>query len=148
MLVKGATGNETMLFRESWVNTLRLSQNGRHFPDNLLKCIFLKENVWIVIKISLKIVPEGPVNNIPALVEIMAWRRPGDKPLSEQMMGCLLMHIGVTRPRWVNNHSCWCPGPLYQQVISATVQTKWNKHIFFFCHKKFNYLNFLSVETD
>ena len=35
------------------------------------------------IKISLKFVHKGPINNIPALVQMMAWRRPGDKPLSE-----------------------------------------------------------------
>ena len=40
-------------------------------------------------------------NNIPALVQIMAWRRPGDKPLSEPMMVNLLTHICVTRPQWV-----------------------------------------------
>ena len=40
--------------------------------------IFLNENVWIPIKLSLKCVPKGPINNIPALVQIMAWRRPGD----------------------------------------------------------------------
>ena len=34
-------------------------------------------------KISLKLVPKGSINNIPALVQIMAWRRTGDKPLSE-----------------------------------------------------------------
>ena len=65
------------------------------------KCIFLKENVWISIKISLKFVPTGPINNIPALVQIMAWRRPGDKPLSEPMMVNLLTHICVSRPQWV-----------------------------------------------
>ena len=37
-------------------------------------------------KNSLKFVPKGPINNIPALVQIMAWRRPGDKPLSEPML--------------------------------------------------------------
>ena len=47
---------------------------------------FFKENVWIPTKISLKFVPKGPINNIPALVQIMAWRSPGDKPLSELMM--------------------------------------------------------------
>ena len=47
-------------------NTLRLRQNGRHFADNIFKCIVLNENVWIVIKISLKFVPKGPNNNIPA----------------------------------------------------------------------------------
>ena len=57
-----------------------------HFADNIFKCIFLNENVWFVIKISLKFAPEGIINNIPALVQMMAWRRPGDKPLSEPMM--------------------------------------------------------------
>ena len=60
-----------------------LRQNRQHFPDDIFKCIFMKENVWIPIKISLKFVPKGPVNNIPLLVQIMAWRCPGDKPLSE-----------------------------------------------------------------
>ena len=41
---------------------------------------FLNENLWIMIKISLKFLPKGPNNNIPALVQIMAWRQPGDKP--------------------------------------------------------------------
>ena len=84
-------------------NTLRPRQNGRHFPDETFKRIFLNENVWISIEISLKFVPRGPINNIPALVQIMAWRRPGDKPLSGPMMFRLLMHICVTRPQWVNN---------------------------------------------
>ena len=57
-------------------NTLRPRQNERHFADDILKCILLNENVWIPIKISTKFVPKGPINNIPALVEIMAWRRP------------------------------------------------------------------------
>ena len=88
----------------TWVNTMRLRQNGRHFPDNIFKCIFLNENVKILIKISLKIVPKCPINNIPALFRIMAWHRPGDKPLSEPMMDSLLMHISVTGPQWVNCH--------------------------------------------
>ena len=50
------------------------------------KCIFVNENVWTSIKISMKFVPTGLINNIPALVQIMAWRRLGDKPLSEAMM--------------------------------------------------------------
>ena len=84
-----------------WINTLRPSQNGIHFPDDILKCIFVNENVWISIKISLKFVPKGPINNIPALVQIMVWRRLGDKPLSEPMMVRLPTHICVTRPQWV-----------------------------------------------
>ena len=50
---------------------------------------------------ALKFVPKGPINNIPALVQIMAWRLPGDKPLSEPMMVSLLTHICVTRSQWV-----------------------------------------------
>ena len=47
---------------------------------------FFNENVWISINISLKFVPEGPINNIPALVHIMAWRGQGDRSLSQLMM--------------------------------------------------------------
>ena len=85
------------------VNTLRPRQNGRHFADDTFKYIFLNENSMISAKISLMFVPKGPINNIPALVQIMAWRRPGDKPLSEPMLNSLLTHICVTRPQWVNN---------------------------------------------
>ena len=88
----------------SGLNTLRPRQDDRHFPDDSFKWIFLNENVWISIEVSLKFVLKGPINNIPALVQIMAWRRPGDKPLSEPMMFCLLTHICVTRPQWVNRH--------------------------------------------
>ena len=83
------------------INPLRPRQNGRHFTDDILKCIFLNENVWIPFEISLKFVPKGPIDNIPAMVQIMAWRRPGDKPLSEPMMVNLLTYICVTRPQWV-----------------------------------------------
>ena len=67
-------------------NTLRPRQNGRRFTDDTFKCIFVNEYVWIPNKISLKFVPQGRINNILSLVQIMAWRRPGDKPLSEPMM--------------------------------------------------------------
>ena len=39
---------------------------------------------WISIKNSLKFFPKGPINIIQALVQIVAWRRPIDKPFSEQ----------------------------------------------------------------
>ena len=82
-------------FASDSINTLRPRQNGRHFADDVFKCIFLNGNLWISIKISLKFVPKGPINNIPALVQIMAWRRPGDKPIYEQMMVRLPTHICV-----------------------------------------------------
>ena len=84
-------------------NTLRPRQNGRHFANDIFKCIFLNKIVSIAIEISLKFVPKGPINNIPALVQIMAWRRSGDKPLSEPMMVSLLTHICVARPQWVKS---------------------------------------------
>ena len=82
----------------------RPRQNSRHFADDTFIRIFLNENVRISIKISLKFVLEGPINSIPALVQIMAWRRPGDKPLSEPMMVSSLTYICVTRPQWGNNN--------------------------------------------
>ena len=60
------------------------------------------ESRCILIEISLKFVPKGPINNIPTLVQIMAWRRPNNTPLSEPMMVRLPTHICVTRPQWAN----------------------------------------------
>ena len=86
-----------------WLNSLRPRQNGRLFADDTFKRIFLNENIIISTKNSLKFVPKGLINNIPALVLIMAWRRPGVKPLSEPMMVSLPTHICVTRPQWVKD---------------------------------------------
>ena len=54
--------------------------------DNIFKCNFVNENVPILIKISLNIVPKRPIDNKSSLVQVMAWRRKGDKPLHEPMM--------------------------------------------------------------
>ena len=53
--------------------------------------IFSEAFTWmksfcILIKISLKFLPKGPIDNNTALVEIMAWRQIGDEPLSEPML--------------------------------------------------------------
>ena len=61
-------------------------RNGRHFADCIIKCIFMNEMFSILIRISLKFVPMGPNDNKPTLVPIMAWRRIGDKTLSESML--------------------------------------------------------------
>ena len=58
------------------------------------------DNAWLSLKVSLKFLPKFRIN--PALVQIMTWRRPRDKTLSEPMMVSLLTHICVTRPQWVN----------------------------------------------
>ena len=81
-VIRSVLAHYSMLFS---VNTLRARRNGRHFPADVFKCIFVNENIWIKIKI-LKIVVNGPINKILALVQKMAWRRPGDKPLSQLMM--------------------------------------------------------------
>ena len=64
-------------YRET-VKSLGPRQNGRYFPADVSKSIFLIDNVWISIKISLKFVPNDPIYKIPALVQIMACR-PCDK---------------------------------------------------------------------
>ena len=61
-------------------------QDDRYLVDGIFKCILLSENIWIFIKALLKFVPEGPSNIIPALVQIMVWRRSVDKPLFEPMV--------------------------------------------------------------
>ena len=61
-----------------FVNSLRTRWNRRHFADNIFKCIFFYENVWTLLKISLEFVPKVWFNNIPALVQIMAWHLPGE----------------------------------------------------------------------
>ena len=99
----GDKGNACIRSINNPINTLRPRQNRRYFADDIFKCISLNENVWIAINISLNFVPKGLINHIPALVQIMAWRRPGDKPLSEPMMISLPTHICVTRPQWVKS---------------------------------------------
>ena len=91
------TGNKSLSepILTIFFNTLRPRQNCCHFTD-IFKCIFLNENSLISLKISLKLVPTVRNNNIPSSVQIMAWRRPGDKQLSEPMMVNLLTHIFVT----------------------------------------------------
>ena len=60
---------------KSMINTLRPRQNGRHFAYDLFKCIYLNENVWISLKISLKFVSRGPVNNclVPTWRQVIIW---------------------------------------------------------------------------
>ena len=131
------TNNLTVFFFQQLVqiNTLRLRQNGRHFPDDIFKWIFLNENVWISINISLKFVPRGPINNIPTMVQVMAWRRPGDKPLSEPMMVRLPTHICVTRPQWVNKKGNLKVQNQWNPLVTYGLLHKWSvMWIMFLCH--------------
>ena len=61
-------------------------QNGHHFAGDIFRCIFVNDKFCILIEISLKFVPYGLVDNSQALVQIMAWRRIGDKPFSEPIL--------------------------------------------------------------
>ena len=56
------------LMPASCINSSPPGQNGRLFADNIFKCIFVNEKFHILIKISLKFVPEGPIDNNPALI--------------------------------------------------------------------------------
>ena len=74
------TWNEKVWF----MNTLRPRQNDWAFSWRPFQKHFLK---WeCMIETSLKFVPVGPINNILAMGQIMAWHRPGNKPLSDEMM--------------------------------------------------------------
>ena len=68
------------------VNSSPPQQNGRHFLDNIAKCIFINEKFCILIWISLEFVLIGPIDEKLALVHVMAWRRTDDKPLPEPML--------------------------------------------------------------
>ena len=59
------------------------------------------QNVWAPNQIWLKFVDKGLINNIQALVQIMAWSRPGYKSLSEPMMVSLPTIICISQPQWV-----------------------------------------------
>ena len=54
-------------------------QNSRHFAVDTFKRIFVNKNVRSWIKISLKFVSKGAINNIPALVHLITWRQPSNK---------------------------------------------------------------------
>ena len=69
-----------------FLNSSPPGQNGRHFSDNIFKCIFMREKSCMSIRILLKFVSKSPIDNISALVPVMAWRQTGDKPLPEPML--------------------------------------------------------------
>ena len=90
----------------SW-NKPCLSHWGQDKMDAISQTTFSSVFSWIKIfefwLRTLKFVPNVRINNIPALVQIMAWGRTGDKPLSEPVMVNSVTHICVTQPQWVNH---------------------------------------------
>ena len=92
-------------FSQQWINgfsSLKPRQHGCQFPDDIFNCIFLNANVWFSITMSLNFVPWSPIDNIPALVQVMVWCHPGDNLLSELKSVRLPTHICVTRLGWVS----------------------------------------------
>ena len=123
--------NDVAIHFAWWVprlHTLRPRQNGRFLQDNIFKGIFFNENIWISLKISLKYVPKGAINNIPALVQIMAWHWPGDKLSSEPIKLNLLMHIRVIQPQWVNILVSPPDGFRAFSLIMHSAATKYNHY--------------------
>ena len=55
-------------------------------PDDILNDIFINDFFFIFTRLSLKFVPKGSIDKKTALVQVMAWRRTGDKPLPEPML--------------------------------------------------------------
>ena len=84
---------------ETYVDILRLRQNGRYCADDIFNHIFMNEKCFIFINISSKFVPRGSVNNIPVLVQMIAWCRQVTSHYLNPWYPSLLMHTCVTRPQ-------------------------------------------------
>ena len=65
---------------------LSLNKMAVILANDILKYIFWNENDRISIQISLEFVPRSPIDNKAKVVQIMAWHRTGDKPLTEPML--------------------------------------------------------------
>ena len=89
--------------RMQHINSSPSAQSGRYFGRRHSQCIFLNKNDGVPIQILLKFVPRSSNDKTPALIQIMAGSRIGDKPLSEAMMTrCIDAYIICdTRGRWV-----------------------------------------------
>ena len=85
---------------------LPLDKMAANLADDVFECVFLYKMTKIPIQISVKFVPRSPIDNKPALVQVMAWRLINDKPLSEPMM--TQFNEAYMRPyhiRWVKMYS-------------------------------------------
>ena len=79
------------------VNKSRSEQNGQYFADDIFEHIFLQENLYSLFQISLKFVPQAPINSKSSLVQVMAWCQAGTKPLPETNGDQVQRGICVTR---------------------------------------------------
>ena len=139
--------------QEKWTKQWRISSfswlieaetKGHHLADDIFNCIVMNKNVWIPIKISLKFFPKGRINNIPAMVQIMAWRRPGDKPLSEPMMKFTdaYMHHSASMSQ------CICSRDKLKEFLMAFFKWIFLKYIInFSSHAAYNYISSINSLT-
>ena len=91
----------------------------------------MNDNMWISINISLNFVAVGQIKINTSLVQILAWCRSGDKPLSEPMMVSLMTLICVSRPQWFKEEKdhTWCANQRYLSLHTqrgSCPQTVWN----------------------
>ena len=79
---------ETTIIKKSIyiINSSHPGHDSRHFSDDIFRCILGNEKFCILIEISIKFAPKGPIDNNPALIFTMARRRIGNKPISEPML--------------------------------------------------------------
>ena len=96
------------------------------FTDDIFKCIFLNDNVWISIKISLQFVHKCQMNNIPALDP--KWLGAGQATSHCQnrwwlVYCCLYAPLGISEFKiWWN---VWCENNKDDNVVT----TKQNKTV-------------------
>ena len=84
----------SMCWQEGKIHILRSRQNCRHFTDGIFKCIFLNKMYEYRLRFHCSLSPKFELRIFQRWFR-MAWRQPGDKPLSEPMVVGLLTHICV-----------------------------------------------------
>ena len=88
------------------------------------------------------------ISNIPVLFYIMAWHRPGDRPLSEPMIVRLPTHVCITRSQWVNRWEwlAWRRGQIclasqrtcYRKLRTIFDQANFLNHTYIILHSTLN----------
>ena len=113
---------KSYLISPSWHhNTLRLRWYGCHFPDNIIKCIFLNENIHLLLSFLLKFVYKRQLNNILALVQVMVWWGP-DK--SHYLKQWCLVYWGIYAPLGLNELNSWTKWQCdWWQQMTTTINT-------------------------
>ena len=112
-----------------YINSSPPGLNGRHFADDVFRCIFVNEKFWIWLKFHWSLLFEGPIDRNQALVQIMAWRRIGDKPLCEPMpirsTDAYMRRLGEMSlgPFWVN------PTRRNISILFCASCQSWNKFL-------------------